>query len=96
MQYLAWRGIFHWRQNNAPVFDPRRGCYRAHNGIKGLPDIAGVLKGGRAFYIEVKAQSGKVSESQQAFIDRVTELGGLAIVARSVNDVSAILDKLEK
>jgi hypothetical protein len=63
-------------------------------GFKGLSDIAGVLVGGRALYIEVKAKNGKASDEQKAFIEKVNFSGGLAFVARSVSDVSDELDKL--
>ena len=63
-------------------------------GFVGLSDIAGVLVGGRAFYVEVKAKAGKVSKEQKEFIDKVNFSGGLAFVARSVSDVSDELDKL--
>ena len=63
-------------------------------GFVGLSDIAGVLVGGRAFYVEVKAKAGKVSKEQKEFIDKVNFSGGLAFVARSVSDVYAELDKL--
>ncbi len=36
LHYLQLKGYFCWRQNNAPVYDPTRKVYRAHNGIKGL------------------------------------------------------------
>jgi hypothetical protein len=64
--------------------------YKNHGGlgsVPGLPDITGVLKGGRGFWIEVKAPKGVVSDHQQRFIDNINAAGGLAFVARSVDDV---------
>jgi hypothetical protein len=37
--------------------------------------------------IEIKSQKGTVSEYQKAFIDRINQAGGLAFVARSLDDV---------
>ena len=41
--------------------------------------------------IEVKAERGRVTPEQQRFIDVVREAGGVAGVARSVDDARAIL-----
>ena len=61
--------------------------YTKFNSVKGFPDIHGMLKGGRAFYIEVKRKGGVVSEDQQDFIDKVSAHGAVAFVAYSVDDV---------
>lgn len=71
---LSAAGIFH---------------YKNHGGLgsaPGLPDITGV-KDGRGFWIEVKAPKGRVSQAQQDFIDRINEAGGIAFVAKSIEDV---------
>ena len=54
--------------------------------VPGIPDIIGCFKG-RMIGIEVKSQKGTVSEYQKAFIDRINQAGGLAFVARSLDDV---------
>jgi hypothetical protein len=54
--------------------------------VPGVPDIIGIHKG-RMIAIELKAPKGVVSEAQQEFIDRINEAGGLAFVARSLDDV---------
>lgn len=41
--------------------------------------------------IEIKTPKGKISESQQAFIDMVKTKGGLAGVARSIEDAQEML-----
>ena len=41
--------------------------------------------------VEVKAQAGRITPDQQAFIDAVAGMGGLAGVARSVEDAARIL-----
>ena len=68
-------GVWHWKQWQGPMSQP-----------KGVSDIIGIWKG-RFLAIEVKTQTGRVSEYQQRFIDRVIEEGGIAFVARSVDDV---------
>ena len=60
-------------------------------GFVGCPDIMGQLTDGRFLAIEVKSARGKLSPEQSAFIDTVRAAKGVAIVARSVDDVIAVL-----
>lgn len=56
--------------------------------LKGVPDIIGMIgPEGKSFYIEIKKKSGVVSREQQEFINSVNRHGGIAFVARSVDDV---------
>ena len=55
--------------------------------IPGVADIIG-CHNGRMFAIEVKTERGRVTPYQQRFIDRVNDAGGLAFVARSIEDVT--------
>ncbi len=86
LDYLVSQGVFHWRQNNLPVYDPKIGCYRAHTGLKGVPDIICIIKG-QFVGIEVKTPKGKQSADQLLFEKRCKRNGGDYIVARSVQDV---------
>ena len=81
--------LFAWRSGNQPVYDPARKCDRSHNGIKGLPDICGILPGGSgtALFVECKSATGKVSPEQAAFHAQARALGAVVIVARSVDDL---------
>jgi hypothetical protein len=49
-------------------------------------------KTGRFLAIEVKRPGNKASPEQQQFIDTINEAGGLAFVARSVEEVERALD----
>lgn len=69
--------------------------YKNHGGLgsaPGLPDITGCLKDGRAFWIEVKTPAGRLSDHQVRFIKNIQDAGGIAFVARSVDDVIRELD----
>ena len=69
--------------------------YKNHGGLgsaPGLPDITGCLKDGRGFWIEVKTDKGRLSPHQERFIQNINDAGGLAFVARSVDDVIEKLD----
>lgn len=73
-------GIFAWRSNCG-----RKGKIRF--GLKGSADITGILRDGRRLEIEVKDAKGKLSPEQIEFLETINRLGGLAFVARSVDDV---------
>jgi hypothetical protein len=73
-QLLRSLGIFHWKVWGGPMSTP------------GVPDLICCFKG-RLVGIEIKAEKGIVSDYQKEFIDRINKAGGLAFVARSVDDV---------
>lgn len=73
-QLLNSIGIFHWKAWGGPMSTP------------GVPDLICCFKG-RLVGIEIKAQKGIISPYQKEFIDNINRAGGLAFVARSVNDV---------
>jgi hypothetical protein len=86
------RRIFAWRNNTRTVFVAGRPI---KFGILGGGDILGLLPGGRFLSIEVKAPKAttakKRAKQQEAFRTAINDQGGLAIVARSVEDVMAAL-----
>ena len=59
-------------------------------GLKGSPDIIGVIEGGIFLGIEVKTGSATQSPHQKKFQKRFEQLGGLYIVARSTEDIKKI------
>jgi hypothetical protein len=88
LDYLHLRGIFAWRMKNEGTWDAARGVRRGGTGTRGLPDIGGVLPGGRALLIEVKSERGRLSPEQSAFLDRAALAGAFACEARSIEDVA--------
>ncbi len=56
---------------------------------RGAPDLIGQLADppGVMLCVEVKRPSGKLRPDQHAFLDTVRKQGGVAFVARSVDDV---------
>ena len=60
----------------------------------GAADLIGQLADGRFLAVEVKAPAGRVSEAQQAFLNRVNAAGGAAFVTRGGDDVAAALGQL--
>jgi len=85
LDYLKIYGAFAWRNNTGALKDKRdRPVYF---GKPGSADILGVLPGGRFIAVECKSKKGKLSDKQELFLAEVEQLGGVAIVAKSVDDV---------
>lgn len=61
----------------------------------GVPDILACYKG-RFIGIEVKNKRGKTSPLQDYNIASIKRAGGISLVARSVNEVTEVLDKIDK
>jgi hypothetical protein len=69
------------------------GRYIQNNSQPGMSDIIGCLReSGRMFAIEVKSQKGRLSEQQALFLSTIENAGGLSCVAKSIDDVSRMLD----
>lgn len=71
--------VFHYKHWQGPMSVP------------GISDIIGCYKG-RFFAIEIKTDKGKVTDLQSNFLANVEAAGGIAFVARSVEDVIEGLD----
>lgn len=67
-------GIFHWK------------VLQGLGSTPGVPDILGIFDK-KMLAIEVKTEKGKLSDHQQRFLDRINREGGIAFVARSIDDV---------
>lgn len=86
---LLWRKVIVWRNNNTPVYDATKQIFRRMPkfAMKGVPDISGILPGGRALFIEVKKPKGYASPHQKEFLTNASRAGALAFIARSPQDV---------
>lgn len=56
----------------------------------GLPDLL-AIKDGRAFFFEIKTETGKLSPLQEHTLDQLRSFGAVAEMVRSVEDVQMIL-----
>ncbi|HEA66245.1 hypothetical protein LCGC14_0778000 [marine sediment metagenome] len=87
-------GVFHWKNFSGPMQHP-----------KGISDILGIWKG-RFLAIEVKTETGRVSDDQKEFLRHINQPGmagkcphcgvpvkatGLGFVARSID---VVIDQL--
>lgn len=90
-QYLKFKGYFFWWNATTGIFDPRTKKFRKNRGafqMNGVADILGVTKDGRFFAIECKSPTSKrVTEDQLRFLNQVKANQGIAIIARSIDDV---------
>jgi len=92
-RYLKHIGFFHWK------------VWQGLGSVKGVSDIVGIKtvtlsdlirmcqpseKIGIFVAIEVKTAKGKLSEHQDNFIKNVKDAGGIAVVARSTDDVEGL------
>ena len=89
LHFLEKRGIEAWNNPTGAVrIAPDRWV---HFGKKGSADILGILPGGRFLAVETKAKNGRLSPEQIEFLEKVRGLGGVAIVARSFQELDTAL-----
>lgn len=84
MAHIRARGGFVWKNHGGPTM------------MNGLPDIAGVYRG-LMIAVETKMPEGKKpSPIQSHRHQQIKDAGGHVIVARSVRDVTAWLDRIDR
>jgi penicillin-binding protein-related factor A (putative recombinase) len=86
---------FVWKNNSTGIYDPVKKIFRKSSNkwvINGVSDIIGIYKG-MPIFIEVKTPKTKnrLSIDQKFFLEKVIKMGGIGIVATSVDDVIAQL-----
>jgi hypothetical protein len=93
---VAWAHRFNtgaMRIPNPPGPDGRsRGHRFVQFAFPGCSDVLGQLVSGHFLAVEVKRPSTKPTPDQAAFLALVAQHGGLAVVARSIDDVARALD----
>lgn len=92
LDLLKLFGIYAWNNRNVGVYDRRRGKYIPAP-CRGVPDIIGVLPGGRMIAIEVKVGRNKPTIWQEMFMSELEARGALVFVARSLDDVINVLER---
>ena len=94
--FLKASGALIFVHDSAGIFDPIRRRYRANHDPyrrKGVSDLLGIWRG-RFLAIEVKTLKPKKypSKEQRQFLKDVADAGGIAVLARSVEDVRKALE----
>jgi hypothetical protein len=98
------RAVFqHLRARSAPnvfAFHPANGGYRRPIEAKilqglgvtsGVPDII-AIKDGRTYALELKAESGKLTEAQEQVLIRLREAGAMATHAHGLDQALRVLE----
>ena len=89
---VAWQGtVIEHTRHRLVLARP----YAIRLAAPGVSDLIGWTEGGRFVAIEVKAPRGRVTDEQKAFLDLVRRSGGLADVARSVEEARKIIRGVE-
>ena len=85
--------VFFFTRMNSGAYAVGEGKARRYVrfGFPGCPDIIGMMRGGRMLCIEVKSPTGKLSAVQERFLIRIRQNGGVAFVARSVDELAKYL-----
>lgn len=89
LSFLKSKQIFAWQNKSTGTYDPTKKMFR-RPGLwfkKGTSDILGILPGGLLLAIEVKTKKGRPTPEQTLFIEDITQRGGIAFIARSIEDV---------
>lgn len=88
--WLTIKKIFFFAHDSVGIWNPTRKVFMSNKSpyrIKGVSDILGVLPGGQFLAIEVKAEKGRLTPEQKTFLLTVNLNGGVAFMARGINDV---------
>lgn len=83
-----------WRSNTGMAHDQAGHVVRF--GTPGQGDLSGLLApSGRRLEIEVKAPSGKQTQQQKQFQAMIEAMGGLYVLARSVEEAVTAIDNAQ-
>lgn len=82
IKYCTLQGHYVNRINNIPAYKHRSGTL-----TRGVADILGCTKTGRALAIEIKTENDRQSSFQKEFENHYKKRGGIYILARSLENV---------
>jgi hypothetical protein len=99
LNFLSLHRVFVWPNKTQGTFDPKKKVFRrptSRHWINGVADILGVTPKGRIIAIEVKRPGERPSDAQKEFLFDVSNRGGVAFVATSIEDVEQKLNELKE
>lgn len=73
-----------------PVFLPVAAAHQALQEENSPPQLSRI---GLAFYIEVKTATGSIRDGQKKKLLRLSEMGAICILARSIDDVAEVVEQ---
>lgn len=80
--YCNLAGHYAFRVNNVPTKKFRKAA------LRGIADIMGCTKNGKALAIEIKTENDRQSEFQKEFENHYKNRGGIYILAGKLEDVT--------
>ena len=93
MLALSQAGCLIWRNNAGILKNPAGIPIKFGVGNPGGSDLIGIAPGGRFIAIEVKTTKGRATPEQIRFIEAVKNHGGIAGIARSVEDALSLINQ---
>ncbi len=99
LNWLEWKRVYAWKTKTTGTYDPATKRFRGASRLyrTGVADIIGILPdNGRLFAIEVKTKTGRLQENQKTFLSEIKARGGLALVARSLEDVEDFIEDIKE
>ena len=90
---LSQLGCFAWN-NPTGVAVPLGQKHAVRYGNPGAPDVLAIVPGGRLLAVECKSARGRQRPEQRAWQLRCEAVGGVYVVARSVEDVERAVRKM--
>lgn len=93
MLALSAAGCVIWRNNSGVLKNPAGIPIKFGIGNPGGSDLIGIAPGGRFIAIEVKTPKGRATPEQIRFIEAVKKHGGIAGIARSVEDAISLINQ---
>jgi len=88
-EFLSTQNCLFWIQESVGIWDPNRKIFLRRKSPyqrKGISDILGIYQG-KFLAIEVKCKGSSPSPEQKTFLQDIQINGGIAFVARSIDDV---------
>jgi len=86
IKWLCAQGLFCWR-NNSGAYKPEGGNSYVRYGYPGSSDILAINKQGTLVCIECKSDTGKLTDKQIAFGQKITASNGVYVMARGIDDL---------
>lgn len=80
-----------WNSNTGAAQTPGGRMVRFN--VPGAADISGIIRGGKRLEVEVKTGTGAPSLAQKRFRAMIEAMGGLYVLARSIEDATSAVER---
>jgi VRR-NUC domain len=96
VQHLQLRApsVFYYHIANGGYRTPSEGAaFRATGVVRGMPDLAFIISG-RAYFLELKSERGRLSDDQRACHQRLRENGAVVLVAAGIDEAISAFEEI--